>query len=208
MVKYNHKGVLFVAFIGMVVLEALSAGVILIPLLLLLRKPVFHRPKNFIGYILFALYIAAVYSAVGLADISYWRYARWEPHTNWIPSIDPLGADTILNTAMFVPLGLLLPLLWRRYRSIFRTLLFGMGLSALIEFFQIFGGRATDINDFLTNTLGTVLGWAAAWLFLRCRSQRGSGQYRDAYLLCMLAALTMFFAQPYVMILLNQLFGI
>lgn len=195
------------AWIMMVAGETLSAAVVLLPLLLILQSAVFHRPKNYFGYILFALYIAAVYSAVGLADISYIRYARWEPHTNWIPSIDPLGADTILNVAMFFPLGFLLPLLWRRYRSFFHTLLFGICLSALIEFFQIFGGRATDINDLLTNTLGAVLGWAIARLVMG-KSVQKNQRAADVYYLCLTSALVMFFAQPYVMLAFYKIFGI
>lgn len=195
------------AWILMVAGETLSAAVVLLPLLLLLRNLVFHRPKNYFGYILFALYIAAVYSAVGLPDISYIRYARWEPRMNWIPSVDPLGADTILNVALFFPLGFLLPLLWRQFRPLLPTLLFGVGLSALIEFFQIFGGRATDINDLLTNTLGAVLGWVAVRLVMG-RKIRGNRRTADMYLLCLFSAVVMFFAQPYVMLAFYKIFGI
>ena len=77
------------------------------------------------------------------------------------------GIDGMIqNIALFVPLGFLLPVLWKKFRKFSNTLSFCFGASLFIEMAQIFTYRATDINDLIANTLGGVLGyllgrWAA-----------------------------------------------
>ncbi len=63
------------------------------------------------------------------------------------------------NIIIFIPLGLLLPVILKRKssRDIF---LGGFLLSASIETVQfIFGLGNTDINDLILNTLGTIIGY-------------------------------------------------
>lgn len=62
------------------------------------------------------------------------------------------------NVALFLPIGFLLPLLWRRNRLL-RTILFGFFLSLLIECIQLFLIRSPDIDDLILNTLGTCIGY-------------------------------------------------
>lgn len=62
------------------------------------------------------------------------------------------------NIAMFMPVGVLLPALYKRNRFL-RTVLFGALFSFLIEFLQLFSARNTDIDDLILNTLGTALGY-------------------------------------------------
>lgn len=71
-----------------------------------------------------------------------------------------------LNMLLFVPLGILLPLLWRSCR-LYKTVAIGFSLSLLIELSQLFNYRATDIDDLLMNTLGTLLGYLLYTLLLR-----------------------------------------
>lgn len=65
----------------------------------------------------------------------------------------------ILNIIMFIPLGFLIPLIWKRYRKISKVAIIGFLMSFTIEFCQLFCYRTTDINDLITNTLGTVVGF-------------------------------------------------
>jgi glycopeptide antibiotics resistance protein len=84
--------------------------------------------------------------------------------------IDP--TNFALNVILFVPFGLLFPLLSVR-GTLRRTFVAGMLTSLTIEILQLLhalfldGGRATDINDLIANTLGTVLGYALLRLLLR-----------------------------------------
>ena len=63
------------------------------------------------------------------------------------------------NVLVFLPLGLLPPLIWKKYRSFLHGLLPGFLFSLSAECLQYFTGRSVDIDDLLLNTLGAALGW-------------------------------------------------
>ena len=72
--------------------------------------------------------------------------------------------NTLGNVALFMPLGILLPLIDTRFRTFKRVLLFALAMSLVIETVQFvlrFVGnpRAVDIDDVLLNTLGACLGF-------------------------------------------------
>ncbi len=86
-----------------------------------------------------------------------------------------------LNVLLFVPLGILIRLIWRR--GIVVSLIAGLLLSLLIETTQVTGVwglypcayRLFDVDDLLTNTLGAVLGSLLSLLIaprLRVRPDR------------------------------------
>ena len=62
------------------------------------------------------------------------------------------------NVLLFLPLGLLMPVLWRRER-LRDALLAGLALSLGIEVVQLVLGRFLDVQDLLLNVLGAGLGW-------------------------------------------------
>jgi glycopeptide antibiotics resistance protein len=76
--------------------------------------------------------------------------------------------DAVLNVGVFVPLGLLLAAATVRFPV---ALLIGLLLSAAIEVSQylVKVGRTSDVNDLITNTTGTVLGWAVGAAILHVR---------------------------------------
>lgn len=74
--------------------------------------------------------------------------------------------NLIGNFVMFLPLGFLLPVVSKRFRVLWKTMLGGAGLSILIEFSQLWNGRGTDIDDVILNTMGSVVGYAIALLAL------------------------------------------
>jgi glycopeptide antibiotics resistance protein len=84
---------------------------------------------------------------------------RMHPHVTGFCLRNTLG-----NVALFMPLGILLPLVDTRFRSLKRVLLLALFLSLMIETLQFalrFVGnpRAVDIDDVLLNTLGACLGF-------------------------------------------------
>ena len=97
----------------------------------------------------------------------------WE-YFQRIPYLD-LGigsrADWVANILLFVPLAFLwLGLLWPRRSRIAQAivsgvvLLGGVGLSAAIEFTQIFfPPRTVSLNDIIAETLGTIIGIVLWW---------------------------------------------
>jgi glycopeptide antibiotics resistance protein len=69
------------------------------------------------------------------------------------------------NVILFVPLGILSPLVSEKFCSLKRLLIFASGLSLCIESIQFFSGffgnfRYVDIDDILLNTLGACLGFS------------------------------------------------
>lgn len=139
-------------------LEVVFSIIVLIPIYLILNKVKFHSMKKTIYYFVFATYLSAVYLFVGMPTL---QFMRFELSITLIPFI-PMLADlknTILNIILFVPLGIMLPLLWKKYHSLKSTVVFSFLLSLSIELLQILTYRATDINDLIANTLGAILGY-------------------------------------------------
>ncbi|MFT8318960.1 MAG: VanZ family protein [Sporolactobacillus sp.] len=63
------------------------------------------------------------------------------------------------NVALFLPIGLLFPLILKRKDYYGLTLLFGFSFSFLIEICQYrFAARIFDIDDVFLNVLGTLFG--------------------------------------------------
>lgn len=83
---------------------------------------------------------------------------------NLLP-LQNLSTDFLLNIALFLPFGYLLPMLWRSHRSLRSVALSGAAFSLLIECSQLLTSRACDINDLIANTLGAVLGYFSWWFF-------------------------------------------
>ena len=153
-------------FIG---IDMLSYAVVGIPMMLVLFLPVLRtrgREKRWL-LVLFSLYLAAVWSAVGMPGMGQpWVF---DPECAFVPFAGLFSGLTerTLNILLFVPLGFLLPTLWPRFRRLGRTILAGLILSAVIEAAQLFTFRLTDINDLITGAMGTALGYWIAEGFNR-----------------------------------------
>lgn len=64
------------------------------------------------------------------------------------------------NVVMFVPLGWFLPGIWRVFRGVFRTVIFGASLICFVELLQYITGLGScDIDDLLLNTAGILWGY-------------------------------------------------
>jgi len=73
--------------------------------------------------------------------------------------------NPLLNVAMFMPLGVLLPLAVPSFCRWHRALAAGLGLSLLIDPLQhVLQRGSADVDDLFCNTLGTMLGWCLSML--------------------------------------------
>ena len=64
------------------------------------------------------------------------------------------------NFVMLLPLGIYLPLLYKRLRGFFQVLLISLLASIFIEFLQLITRyRSVDIDDVLLNTVGACVGY-------------------------------------------------
>ena len=68
--------------------------------------------------------------------------------------------NVIGNAAMFVPSGIVLPIVYKKLDTFRKVLLAGAGISLCIEIIQLpFNVRATDVDDLIMNTIGVILGY-------------------------------------------------
>jgi len=71
----------------------------------------------------------------------------------------PFFINFLGNIAIFMPIGFLLPLLWRKMEKFFFVFFTGLGLSLFIETMQLPQYRSTDVDDLWLNTLGAIIGF-------------------------------------------------
>lgn len=155
--------------------------------------------------IVFAVYAIAVFHVTGAGTIYealYYRFRGVAERINLIPfsrQIDPIGY--LLNAVMFLPLGILVPLIWRKMDSLPAVLLSGFGFSALIEASQLLSIRGTDVDDLILNTLGAGLGWLLhrilrSFTLNRFRSDNRSPAELPAYILSLYLGRCLLFNYP------------
>lgn len=117
---------------------------------------------------IFLIYIYLAFSVAGISSVwdigQYGGIIRIE-EINLIPFNSEGIRTYILNIIMFMPLGFLLPLIWEKFRNIFKVFYTGLGFSLAIEICQLFNHRATDIDDLMMNSLGAVLGYFI-WVYV------------------------------------------
>ena len=87
---------------------------------------------------------------------------------NWIPFVNlfdyPEMRDILINvignTAMFIPLGIVWPSVYKGLDTHWKVISAGIGVSLCIEILQLpFYDRVSDIDDLLLNSLGFIIGY-------------------------------------------------
>lgn len=150
-------------------------GVIFVPVFLAVRGRALRRESKLRVCLLLGigLYFAAVFSVTGIPDICSLVF---EPNFHFLPFTDIVNSplsyvrNCLLNVVLFVPLGMIAPILWEKFRSLRGIALLGFGVSLFIEVSQIFTFRLTDIDDLVMNTAGAALGF----LLLDAFGKKGS----------------------------------
>jgi len=129
-------------------------------------------------WLLLALYLAVVLYATivrhfggsrqwNLHLLRAWREA-WNNFSakNW--------ANVLLNVALFIPLGGLLPLLHEKFRKWYRTIPVGLAVSLTIELLQlVFARGICDVDDLLANALGAAIGYFGIMTILALVGEKG-----------------------------------
>ena len=76
------------------------------------------------------------------------------------------------NTAMFIPLGIVLPSVFKGLDTHLKAVLAGVGCSLCIEILQLpFYDRVTDIDDLILNSMGFLMGYGIYLLVKKCRKK-------------------------------------
>lgn len=135
---------------------------------------------------------------VSLAEIAQLRgdpAAYVAPDLNLVPfaSIvatargpEALGAGVFVrnwlgNLLLLLPLGVLAPLIWERYRDVWRATLLFVAVSLSIEFAQYVGAflifrirwKSADVDDLIVNVAGALIGFLLAQAFLSVKRVMG-----------------------------------
>lgn len=179
-----------------VIAAAAPAALVLIPLFLFLQKRYWKNPGKTAVYLLFALYLCGVYAAAGLPTVTR---IQFRPRLNFTFFAYMFSdyRSSLLNILFFMPLGFLLPMIWKKFRAVYRTIPFAFLASLFIEAAQLLTPRATDVNDLLTNTFGGILGYALAMILqLIFPCLKPENESRDVYWICLIVMTTMFFVHP------------
>ena len=125
----------------------------------------------FFGYIAIVLYatlmrMSGFHMQYNLHLFRAWREA-WNHYS--IKNI----ANVLLNVAMFVPFGFLLPLLWKPCKKWYVAILSGFGFSLAIELIQLLTHRGVcDVDDLFCNTLGAAIGYFLVMLLVAAFVQK------------------------------------
>ena len=127
-----------------------------------------HGALHVVWSLVFMLYgFMAIHLTAGIGTIwDLLAYGRLSSSINLIPLAAMDWKGYALNAFMFMPLGFLLPLIWKSFRQAKKTVVFGFLMSLTIEVCQLFCFRATDVDDLIMNTLGAFLGYLC-WKLLK-----------------------------------------
>lgn len=103
------------------------------------------------------------------------------PRINLLPLVNLLDYDifremlinVIGNTAMFIPLGIVWPTVFKKLDTHAKVIAAGVGFSLCIEILQIpFFDRVTDVDDLLLNSLGFLIGYGVYLLVNTVKKKR------------------------------------
>lgn len=166
-------GYCFIGFAGICLL-----AVFYLPAYFLLRKRV--SPSRQITYFLFITCVLIILSATifitviwklrhGEGIIASYRTLNVIPFQfiteDWEMGEVLKYTQSFANILMFVPVGFLFPVAFKKFRKFWKTAFCMAGFSFLIEFCQYFIGRSADIDDLLLNSLGGMLGYFIFYMF-------------------------------------------
>lgn len=127
------------------------------------RKGFTFSRKQFFAMLVLYIYIVGVYHLTGAGTIYdglRYKLELRQDQINVIPF--SLNIDIVvyfLNILLFVPMGLLAPIIWKSMNKLTNIIGIGFFFTLLIEISQLLNHRRTDIDDILLNVLGAVIGF-------------------------------------------------
>ena len=119
----------------------------------------------FLGYLVIVLHATILRTAGGYREWNMHLFRAWREAWNNFSTRN--WANVLLNIAMFVPLGFLLPLMGKKFRKWYVMIPAGFGTSLVIELAQLAMKRGIcDVDDLFCNGLGAVMGFFAIMAIL------------------------------------------
>lgn len=126
--------------------------------------------KHFVWVYIFLIYLFLCLTTAGIGNV--WDIGRYESiirmeEINFIPFSSEGMMTYILNIIMFMPLGFLLPLIWKNMRKLKPVVVTSLVYSFSIEICQLFNRRNTDVDDLLMNVIGAIIGFYIYKFFVK-----------------------------------------
>ena len=141
------------------------------------------------GYLAAVLFVTVRGSGYYTGSANFHLFRAWREA--WNSFSERAWLNVLLNIAMFVPLGILLPLIWKKLQRWYLMLPAGFLTSLFIEISQLLKGSGLfDVDDLFANTLGAMIGFWMLMAVLRLwKHQWGRGVGNLLALLAVAAAI-------------------
>jgi len=155
------------AYVTLAIIIILGISILYLPIMFFLKKKGVEILRQISYLLLFCSFFLIVF-----ATIFFVRNINFKPERyilnlqpfDWLKNIKYIGIDNVLaetipNIIMFIPLGLLIPVVFISKRKLYKTIIIVFAISFSAEFIQYFIGRSSDIDDIITNVLGGIIGY-------------------------------------------------
>ena len=151
--KYMNAGIV-IALVYVVVYY------LMILLFRLLKIKYNHKRSHVLSVFLLLVYTTAIFYIVFMSrEVGEYSGANLRLFSSW-GKTNTTHAYFVENIIMFVPMGILLPCSYGRFRKVYKCVLTCLLISLVIEIIQyIFGIGIAEIDDVLNNTIGGFIGW-------------------------------------------------
>lgn len=171
---------------------------------LLSKNEVKYKKSNYLLWItIFVIYIIGVINVTGLSTLAQAHGYNFKIFRNTI-NLDLFTTDNYnfrmyyLNILMFIPLGVLLPIVYKS-KVFIKTMMMAMLFTSFIEFSQLFNSRSTDIDDIILNIIGCFIGYiiysVLSLIIPRLKRNDINMKYEPAFII-----LFMYFSRFFLMI--------
>ena len=181
--KKNDGDVIFlVLFLGVYMLfirNILSVSVVLLALALIFCGRELKEKKQIwrlFGLLFLGSWMVCVFTLTGIyypGNFHFWvdlqriQYVPFRGIYRMLANgLSLYDVENILgNVILFVPVGILCPLLFRKISKWYTMFLGGLGMSLVIEITQLFIDRGPDVDDLILNTAGMMAGYIIFMVF-------------------------------------------
>lgn len=136
-------------------------------------------------YVLLVIYFLFFAETTGrtLSDRTYhYNLILFKEIKRFIVYREQLGAFAVTanllgNVLIFLPFGMLVPFLTKRFKQFWSVVLLTFEVSVLVELVQLVARVGScDVDDILLNTMGGMLGFVCYAIAVRCRRKLHYGK--------------------------------
>lgn len=158
---------------------AIISLLIYLPIYLINRKK--HGKRSLILHLVIYAFIGVILSVLYATIFSYGFDLTWNPEYHflnlvpfiWVKETYSMGINKmieqlLMNIIMIVPLGFIVPVVFKSLRKWWKTGISVAVFITCIETIQYFIGRSADVDDLIMNTFGGLIGYVIFFAFSMC----------------------------------------